>query len=142
MPPCGCAGNRAGFGMTAASVITAIRIHLGHPQRIPAEPAAKQSAPPPFVAVDLTRLANLAAALRWEAGQVGAIPQGYPLWAHVIMTVIHKLLPWYTRPIQNFSRTAGEYAQELSYQIGVLANAQAELAGRLERVSSLDSPSE
>ncbi|MCC6264447.1 MAG: hypothetical protein IT169_12785 [Bryobacterales bacterium] len=38
--------------------------------------------------------------LEESAGQVGMLPANYPMHLSVAMRVIHALLPWYTRPVQ------------------------------------------
>ena len=121
--------------MTSASVIIAIRAYLGQPVVLADQPSTK----PPLgelLKLDLTRLAKLAEALKSSASQVGTIPQGYPLWVTLVMKTIHGLLPWYTRPLQSFSRVCAEQAEEIGYQIGVLANAQSELLSRLEEIEA------
>jgi hypothetical protein len=122
--------------MTSASVITAIREYLGQPVMPAGQPSTEAAPPIQSPKLDLTRLAKLAEALKWEAGQVGTVPQGYPLWVNLVMKTIHRLLPWYTRPLQNFSRVCAEQAEEIGYQIGVLAKTQAELLARLQEIEA------
>ncbi len=128
--------------MTSTVVITAIRAYLGQPVAPVGSPVTGGPLAPPTPALDLTRLAKLAEALKWEANQVGTIPRGYPFWVTLVMKAIHRLLPWYTRPLQNFSRVCANQAEEMGYQIGVLAKAQSELWARLEQLEAQRRPRE
>ena len=128
--------------MTSASVIAAIQAYLGQPAMPASLPTAETPVPIPLPSLDLTRLAKLAEALKWEASQVGTIPLGYPLWVTLVIKAIHRLLPWYTRPLQNFSRVCADQAEEIGYQIGVLAKTQAELRARLEQLEAQHPPHE
>ena len=122
--------------MTSASAIIAIRAYLGQPVVPAGRPSTEPRPGGEGLKLDLIRLAKLAEALKWEASQVGTVPRGYPKWVNLVMNTIHRLLPWYTRPLQNFSRVCAEQAEEISYQIGVLADTQSELLSRLERLEA------
>src|SRR5437879_332944 len=115
---------RARFDMNSSDIITRIRVHLGQPLGI-ADPVRTQLER--NGRLDLARLAMLTQILRSEANQVGTVPKGYPVFIDFVMRGIHRLLPWYTRPLQNFSRVCAEQAEEIGRQIGVLAHVQSEL---------------
>jgi len=73
---------------------------------------------------DLEGLYRLLIDLRHEAELVGKIPVGYPRYVHVVMRVIHALLPWYTRPIERFSGIASRTVSELTEQVAQLIREQ------------------
>ncbi len=121
--------------MNSAEIITAIRLYLGQPV-IGADSYSPAPLADCYARVDLTRLAMLTRSLKWEASQVGTIPQGYPAGVNLVMKVIHRLLPWYTRPIQCFSRRCAEQFEEITHQIGALANVQSELLARIKEIEA------
>ena len=128
-----------GLSVNAAAIIRGIRLYLGQPISVP-EPLLRTPLAQRVSRLDLTRLSMLTEALSWEARQVGVIPQGYPLRVDFVMKVIHRLLPWYTRPLQNFSRRSAELGEELGHQISVIAQTQSELLRRLDQLEGNKTP--
>lgn len=61
----------------------------------------------------LERLRNRVAGLQHAAARVGRIPENYPRHTNLIMRAVAALLPWYTRPIQEFSMEACGVATEI-----------------------------
>jgi hypothetical protein len=80
---------------------------------------------------DLEGLYRLLIDLRHEAELVGKIPAGYPRHVDVVMRVIHALLPWYTRPLMNFSGLAARTVSELTEQVAQLVREQQESQRRI-----------
>ena len=54
------------------------------------------------------------AALRRESDRIGKIPENYPRHITWLMRLISALLPWYTRPLVNFSRRTSATAELMS----------------------------
>jgi hypothetical protein len=123
--------------MNSVEIVSAIRVYLGQPVAAQ-DPPDLAGGPLPEGAgrFDLNRLAMLTEAIKWEASKVGLIPRGYPRRVNLVMEAIHRLLPWYTRPIQTFSRLCADQAQEVAHQISMLEHAQSELLARIRALES------
>lgn len=51
--------------------------------------------------------------LEESAGQVGVLPANYPMHLSVVMRVIHAMLPWYTRPLQQHAASTVAVARAM-----------------------------
>lgn len=89
-----------------------IRERLGHPFQaaLPSAPLSEPpSAEPTLLSSDLlARLRASLSSLERAGATIGAIPQGYPLWATLIIRAVSALLPWYTRSLHAYSRASTE----------------------------------
>ena len=56
----------------------------------------------------MARARLLLAEVRRLAGQIGRIPENYPLHVVFVIRVISALLPWYTRPLTQFGQKVTE----------------------------------
>jgi hypothetical protein len=63
-----------------------------------------------FSSVLLARLRASLSGLSTAGGALGAIPEGYPLWANLIIRGVSALLPWYTRSLHAYARAVSETA--------------------------------
>ena len=82
-------------------------------------------------------LAKLAANVRdiqRGSAQVGVVPQGYPPALEIIMKTIHRLIPWYTRPIQGHAQCSAAAANTGLLCLQEIAKAQERIAERLDRL--------
>ena len=70
--------------------------------------------------------------LRVHANRVGTIPNSYPRHLDLIMKAISALIPWYTRPLQQFAQRTTETTEVLLQSIVDLADVQAHLAAQLQ----------
>jgi hypothetical protein len=80
-----------------------ILVFLGHPTGVPSQP---ESALPRPLNPLLRQLYAEIAVLEADAGRIGRLPEHYPLHVRVVMKTLAALLPWYTRPLVQFSRQA------------------------------------
>jgi hypothetical protein len=93
-----------------ARVEESLRRALGHPavrrtaklEAVPARPAADAL----FSADLLAELRASIDALSAAAAGLGERPQGYPLWADLIIRAVSALLPWYTRSLKAYAKAA------------------------------------
>jgi hypothetical protein len=80
-----------------------ILVLLGHPAgALDAEQPAASGSSNPLLRQLYAEIAELEAA----AARIGTLPENYPLHVQVVMKTLAALLPWYTRPLVQFSRQA------------------------------------
>lgn len=97
-----------------ARIEESLRRALGHPaghgaarfEAVPARPAADSL----FSADLLSELRVSIDALSLAASALGERPQGYPLWAELVIRAVSALLPWYTRSLKSYARAAASTA--------------------------------
>jgi hypothetical protein len=70
-----------------------------------------------------------------HARSVGQIPPDYPAHVDSVMRVIARLLPWYTRPLRNFSEASAQALTSIGECIVMLADRQNILAAEVKRLS-------
>ncbi len=96
------------------SIESALRCALGHPQRnVCKEPRLEREECPPeemFSSALLARLRASLSGLSTAGGALGAIPEGYPLWANFVIRGVSALLPWYTRSLHAYAKAVSETA--------------------------------
>jgi hypothetical protein len=67
--------------------------------------------------------------LRSHAEAVGRVPEGYPLHVTFVIRSIAALLPWYTRPLRNFSLTAVDACDSMAAILEHIAADHVDAAG-------------
>lgn len=78
--------------------------------------------------------------LQQEAGRIGKIPVHYPRHIVLIMRAISALLPWYTRPIAEFSHRTSRTAEAISSLLDELLSEQELLARELAEIRNTAAP--
>jgi hypothetical protein len=111
-----------------------LHAHLGIPS--PAGPGSTEETSRDLSDLMLDLQAEVAA-LHREAGRIGAIPENYPRRVTWVMRVISALLPWYTRPLVNFSRSAVSSLETTAHVLEQVMIRQEALA---EEIRNLKSP--
>jgi|GEM_PF-2195133 len=97
------------------AIESALSRALGHPRREPlpvrqpgpSEPSPEQLFSSPLLDQLKASIERLSAA----GGRLGAMPEGYPLWASLIIRGISALLPWYTRSLHDYAREVSAMAE-------------------------------
>ncbi len=115
--------------MPIEDVLEAIRLRLGTPQpESEGPPDRLRRAGELLAAINLeervSELSRMVERLEAEAGRVGVVPQGYPWILDLIMRLIHALLPWYTRPIREFSLQSAAVLRELASSAAIIRRDQ------------------
>jgi hypothetical protein len=90
-----------------------LRRALGHPQCAPSRQQPKDDGPSPeqlFSSPLMARLRVSLDALSSAGTRLGAMPEGYPLWAALVIRGVSALLPWYTRSLHAYARAVAETA--------------------------------
>ncbi|HNY39238.1 MAG TPA: hypothetical protein PKJ41_02540 [Bryobacteraceae bacterium] len=59
----------------------------------------------------LDRLRHSLDALSAAGARMGSAPEGYPLWASLVIRGVAALLPWYTRSLHAYARAVSETAE-------------------------------
>lgn len=107
------------------AIESALRCALGHPQRIVCrEPRFERQDCEPeefFSSALLARLRTSLSGLSAAGASLGAIPEGYPLWAAWIIRGVSALLPWYTRSLHAYATAVSETA---TVTVAVLEDAE------------------
>lgn len=97
-----------------AQIEESVRRALGHPagRRAPQPDAGTSRCGPDalFSAELLSNLKDSISSLSSAASALGERPQGYPLWADLVIRTVAALLPWYTRSLKAYARAAAETA--------------------------------
>ena len=87
---------------------------LGHPAgRRAAQLESVPARPVPDTLFSAELLSHLKASihsLSAAGSALGERPQGYPLWADLIIRAVAALLPWYTRSLKAYAKAACETA--------------------------------
>ncbi len=96
------------------SIESALRSALSHPQRsVCKEPRRERedcATEEMFSNALLARLRASLLGLSTAGAALGAVPEGYPLWATLIIRGVSALLPWYTRSLHAYARAVSETA--------------------------------
>ena len=91
-----------------------VRRALGHPvARRAAQLESCASRPVSDALFSSDLLSNLKASIHSmsaAASALGERPQGYPLWANLVIRAVAALLPWYTRNLKAYAKTVGDTA--------------------------------
>lgn len=125
--------------MNADEILGRIRQSLDLPgSRQAAEGAAGVEKAParPACETELARLAASVDLLRRETQNVGCVPQGYPGPLNLVMKTIHRLLPWYTRPIRAHAECSAAVAEVSLQLLSTIVQAQQQIAARLEQLEN------
>jgi len=117
--------------------------HLNIPVafRAPHTPGQAADVPPPDgIGTAVRRLKHELFELQQDAGRIGEIPLRYPRHIVLIMRAISALLPWYTRPIADFSQRTSRTAEAISSLLNELLSAQESLARELAEIKNTAAP--
>jgi hypothetical protein len=80
------------------------------------------------------RLKSALSQLERDVSGIGAIPPDYPRHVDLVMRVISALLPWYSRSLVQFGRSASESIRAVSDALEELARAHQSLALEVSRL--------
>jgi hypothetical protein len=123
------------FGLADLEARLYRHLHVPVPSRAPHAPGPAAGAPPPDgVGKAVRRLKHELFELQQEAGRIGKIPFHYPRHIVLIMRAISALLPWYTRPIADFSQRTSRTAEAISGLLDELLSEQELLARELAEI--------
>lgn len=95
---------------------TSGQTHSGIPVNVPGQDFSIPDLNP-----HIARIGSAVQQMAGEAARIGTIPQNYPVHADLVMKAIHRLLPWYTRPIAGFGARATDAVRELADAVTLLA---------------------
>jgi hypothetical protein len=125
--------------MNADEILGRIRQTLDLPgsRQVVGGAADMEKAPArPACVAELARLAASVDLLRRETQNVGCVPQGYPGPLNLVMRTIHRLLPWYTRPIRAHAECSVAVAEVSLQLLNTIVLAQQQIAVRLEQLEN------
>lgn len=95
-----------------------LRRALGHPagrRSAKIEAVLERPAADGLFSADLlSELRVTIEALSAAASALGERPQGYPLWADLVIRAVSALLPWYTRSLKAYARAAAGTAAAIA----------------------------
>ena len=123
--------------MNADEILGRIRQTLDLPgsrQGVESAAGVEKAPARPSCETELARLAANIDLLRRETQNVGCVPQGYPGPLNLAMKSIHRLLPWYTRPIRAHAECSAAVAEANLQLLNTIVQAQQQIAARLEQL--------
>jgi hypothetical protein len=103
-----------GYEARLTQIEDSVRRALGHPsgrraallEAVPSRPTANAL----FSSELLSHLKASIHSLSAAASALGERPQGYPLWADLVIRAVAALLPWYTRSLKAYACAVGDTA--------------------------------
>jgi hypothetical protein len=128
------------FGLADLEARLYQHLNIPVPFWAPHAPGSAADAPPDDVGKAVRRLKHELFELQQEAGRIGKIPLHYPRHIVLVMKAISALLPWYTRPIVDFSQRTSRTADALASLVDELLRQQELLAWQLAELRNTASP--
>ena len=128
------------FGLADLEARLYQHLNIPVPFRAHHTPGSAADAPPDDIGKAARRLKHELFELQQEAGRIGKIPLRYPRHIVLVMKAISALLPWYTRPIVDFSQRTSRTAEAMATLLGELLREQELLARQLAEIRNAASP--